>query len=140
MSFFLVLVDGTSDEMDTMSRGLFNDQQLVEDYNITSLNSVNLPRILIQTAHWFFSYFRAIEDPTLTATLTVVVPTGGAGNLASGLLARQLGLPVKIVCSQGPNDSLAKFLQTGLLKPADTIQSLAAAIDIQVRKKVQSVT
>lgn len=79
--------DGSSDDIDQPLRRLFADQQLVLSHGLMSLNSVNWSRILVQLAHFIYAYLElsGVEQAGVGASLPeleVVVPTGGAGNIA----------------------------------------------------------
>ena len=84
---FLFLADGTSDDIDNPIRHLFADHELVRAHGLMSLNSVNWSRIMIQLAHFIYAYLHmsSLEEAsadTPLPPLEVVVPTGGAGNIA----------------------------------------------------------
>jgi hypothetical protein len=62
----------------------------------------SLARILIQTVHYFYAYLTTV--PTCDAPATVVVPSGAAGNLCAGVVAKLCGLPLaKIVAATNEN-------------------------------------
>jgi len=88
LCLFLVLADGSSDDVDVPLRRLFADQDLVKSTGLMSLNSVNWSRIMIQLAHFIYAYLHmsGLEEKASANTplppLEVVVPTGGAGNIA----------------------------------------------------------
>lgn len=82
--------DGSSDDIDQPLRHLFADQDLVQSAGLMSLNSVNWSRVMIQLAHFIYAYLQlsGVEqapDNTPLPELEVVVPTGGAGNIAGRL-------------------------------------------------------
>lgn len=91
MFFFASEANGTSDDIDQPLRRLFADQDLVKSYGLMSLNSVNWSRVMIQLAHFIYTYLelsgmeQAEADGELPE-LEVVVPTGGAGNIAGELI------------------------------------------------------
>lgn len=79
--------DGSSDDIDQPLRHLFADQELVKSSGLMSLNSVNMSRVLIQLAHFIYAYLELsgmeqFKDNGELPELEVVVPTGGAGNIA----------------------------------------------------------
>lgn len=77
-------VEGNSDELDEPIKAVFADVAFVKSHNLMSLNSINWSRVLVQTAHHFFAYFRCVPslDMHPLPPVEVVVPTGAAGNLA----------------------------------------------------------
>lgn len=89
---FLSLADGSSDDIDRPLRRLFADQELVSSHSLMSLNSVNWSRVMVQLAHFIYAYLElsGIEHTEADGDLPeleVVVPTGGAGNIAGRLIS-----------------------------------------------------
>lgn len=129
--------DGSSDDIDQPLRRLFANQELVKSYGLMSLNSVNWSRVMIQLAHFIYAYLElsgleqseaGIELPELE----MVVPTGGAGNIAAGYIVKQMGLPLKLVAMVNSNDVVHRTVTTGDFSMAVNVtQTLAPAIDIQ---------
>ena len=83
--------DGSSDDIDVPIRRLFADQELVRSRGLMSLNSVNWSRVMVQLAHFIYAYLQLSgfaeeeeedQHPATLPPLEVVVPTGGAGNIA----------------------------------------------------------
>ena len=60
MPLFLCSVEGTSDDLDEPIRRCFLDGELVIRHNLCSINSVNWARILVQLAHYFYTYLQVI--------------------------------------------------------------------------------
>ncbi|KAL1268883.1 hypothetical protein QQF64_034246 [Cirrhinus molitorella] len=88
--------DGTSDDIDVPLRKLFADPDLVQHHGLMSLNSVNWSRILVQLAHFLFAYLQLSMPQTggdALPVLEVLVPTGGAGNIAAGCIVKMDGHP-----------------------------------------------
>ncbi|KAF7644275.1 hypothetical protein LDENG_00224900 [Lucifuga dentata] len=134
--------DGSSDDIDQPLRRLFADRELVRRHGLLSLNSVNWSRVMIQLAHFIYAYLQLSgmegkeeeeeEEEAALPSLEVVVPTGGAGNIAAGCIVQQMGLPVQLVAMVNTNDVVHRTLQTGdFSMAADVTQTLATAIDIQ---------
>lgn len=127
--------DGSSDDIDQPLRHLFSDQELVKSHGLMSLNSVNWSRVMIQLAHFIYAYLELsdLEQADLDMPeLEVVVPTGGAGNIAAGYIVKQMGLPLKLVAMVNSNDIVHRMVTTGdFSMAANVTQTLAPAIDIQ---------
>ncbi|XP_047425955.1 threonine synthase-like 2 isoform X2 [Mugil cephalus] len=129
--------DGSSDDIDQPLRSLFANQELVKSHSLMSLNSVNWSRVMIQLAHFIYAYLElsGMEHTEANAALPeleVVVPTGGAGNIAAGYIVKEMGLPLKLVAMVNSNDIVHRTITTGDFSMADNIkQTLAPAIDIQ---------
>ena len=45
---YLVLVDGSSDDLDEPIKEVFQDRKYVEEHHLCSINSINWARILVQ--------------------------------------------------------------------------------------------
>lgn len=75
--------DGNSDEIDEPIKALFADEDFARAHGLTSLNSINWSRILVQIAHYFYAYFRCAPCRATMPlpVVEIVVPTGGGGNL-----------------------------------------------------------
>ncbi|XP_053195914.1 threonine synthase-like 2 [Scomber japonicus] len=134
---YVFAADGSSDDIDQPLRHLFADQDLVQSAGLMSLNSVNWSRVMIQLAHFIYAYLQlsGVEqapDNAPLPELEVVVPTGGAGNIAAGYVVKQMGLPLKLVAMVNANDIVHRTVTTGdFSMAADVTQTLAPAIDIQ---------
>ncbi|KAG9338301.1 hypothetical protein JZ751_025972 [Albula glossodonta] len=128
--------DGSSDDIDVPLRRLFADQKLVRNHGLMSLNSVNWCRVLVQLAHFLYAYLQLSglqqAEGEVLPTLEVVVPTGGAGNIAAGCIVKQMGVPLRLVAMVNANDIVHRAVQSGDLSMAANVkQTLAPAIDIQ---------
>lgn len=86
--------EGGGDDMDAPIKRLTTDVAFKETYGVTSVNSINIGRVTVQTIHYFWAYFRAIEQlDTLEVgdPLCFAIPTGAMGNVTAGLLAQRMG-------------------------------------------------
>ncbi|XP_042638661.1 threonine synthase-like 2 [Orycteropus afer afer] len=128
-------VEGNSDELDEPIKAVFADVGFVKEHNLMSLNSINWSRVLVQMAHHFFAYFRCAPsmDMDPLPSVEVVVPTGAAGNLAAGLIAQKMGLPIRLVAAVNHNDIIHRTIQQGDFSLSKAVKpTLASAMDIQV--------
>lgn len=129
--------DGSSDDIDQPLRRLFADQDLVKSHRLMSLNSVNWSRVMVQLAHFIYAYLQLsgvqeAENDRDLPELEVVVPTGGAGNIAGGFLVKEMGLPLRLVAMVNSNDIVHRTVTSGDFSMAASVtQTLAPAIDIQ---------
>jgi threonine synthase len=105
------------DIIQELLKDLFADPSLNAAYNITSVNSINVSRILAQISYYFASYFSLIRSGTFdpsTDQLSVAVPTGNFGSILAGFFAKRMGLPIlRLIISTNENDIIHRFLQTG---------------------------
>ncbi|MEM1085796.1 MAG: threonine synthase [Verrucomicrobiota bacterium] len=118
-------VDGTFDDCQHLVKSAFLDRELSEELNLTSANSINLSRLVPQSFYYIHSA-RTIEGEPV-----FVVPSGNFGNLTAGLLAHQLGLPVKrFVAATNINDVVPEYLDSGDYRPRPSAATISNAMDV----------
>jgi threonine synthase len=105
-------VDGKFDDCQRLVKTAFTDPALKE-FSLSSANSINIGRLLPQTVYYFYSWSRLAMNGNEKAVFSV--PSGNYGNLMGGILARQMGLPVKkFIISTNINDEVPEYLKTGM--------------------------
>lgn len=68
----------------------------------------------------------------LCQPVDIYVPTGGAGNLVSGMVASLLGFPLNLYCAQNVNDTVATLINKGQLNfGGDVQETFSNAMDIR---------
>ncbi|XP_052227205.1 threonine synthase-like 2 isoform X4 [Dreissena polymorpha] len=123
--------DGSSDDIDLAIKPLFMDAEFRTRHRLTSINSINWCRIMVQIVHYFYAYFKMSSD--VDSPVEIVVPTGACGNLTAGCIASKMGLPVRLVCAVTCNDIVSRALSSGDFSLAQTVTpTLAPAMDIQL--------
>ncbi len=117
------------DDLDVVIAQMFEDQELVENLRLSSVNSINWCRVMFQAIHYFYGYFRAV---TKTGdSIVFSVPTGAFGNLFAGYLAREMGLPVQsFICANNRNATVHRVLETSRFSRKKLKQTPSNAIDI----------
>ncbi len=120
-------VAGTFDDCQRLVKQAFADAGLRERANLTSANSISLGRLLPQMIYDAYAMgARQAEVPPV-----VTVPSGNFGNLAAGLMARQMGVPIeRFVAATTINDTVARYLETGAVEPRRSVPTLANAMDV----------
>ncbi|WP_439185677.1 threonine synthase [Carboxylicivirga taeanensis] len=122
-------VDGTFDDCQRLVKTAFMDDALKRDMTLTSANSINLARFLPQMVYYFYGYAQAVKQGHENCMMSV--PSGNFGNLTAGLIARQMGLPVKrFIAATNSNAIVPNYLQTGSYEPAPSIATPANAMDV----------
>ncbi|NEU10173.1 threonine synthase [Flavihumibacter sp. R14] len=122
-------VKGTFDDCQALVKQAFTDPELSNTLRLTSANSINIARLIPQT----FYYFNAFAQLKREGRSDVVfsVPSGNFGNIAAGLLAWKMGLPVKqFLAATNVNDTVPVFLKTGEFKPKASVQTYSNAMDV----------
>jgi len=122
-------IDGTFDDCQALVKQAFADDQLNDKLRLTSANSINISRLIPQT----FYYFNAVAQLFRQGKreITFSVPSGNFGNIAAGLLAYKMGLPVKqFIAATNANDTVPRFLETGVYETRPSVQTYANAMDV----------
>ena len=93
----------------------------------TSANSISLGRLLPQMVY----YAHAVGGLAAPAPPVISVPSGNFGNLAAGLMARRMGLEVaSFVAATTINDTVPRYLASGVVEPRASVPTLANAMDV----------
>lgn len=120
-------IDGTFDDCQRLVKSAFLDRGLAERLNLTSANSINLARLVPQSFYYIHSA-RQLPEGVLPA---FVIPSGNFGNLTAGLLAVQLGLPVKkFIAATNANDVVPAYLKSGEYRPRPSTATISNAMDV----------
>ncbi|MCF0213599.1 MAG: hypothetical protein HUK13_04000, partial [Muribaculaceae bacterium] len=79
----------------------------------------------------FFVAYSHLRKVDRKRKMVVGLPAGNLGLLVSGIIAKQMGLPIsRFVVANNANDVLARYLHDGEYKPRPTIETIAPAIDV----------
>ncbi|MFD1293923.1 threonine synthase [Lutibacter holmesii] len=121
-------VNGTFDDCQAMVKTAFLDTEITSQRNLTSANSINIARWLPQMFYFFFAYKQLKNKKK---DLVFSVPSGNFGNICAGIMAQQLGLPVKqFIAATNVNDIVPNYLKTGVYTPKPSIQTISNAMDV----------
>ncbi|MGN1214749.1 MAG: threonine synthase [Candidatus Cryptobacteroides sp.] len=125
-----VAVDGCFDDCQAIVKTLLADRNFHDEYRLTSANSINILRWIPQSFYYFWAY-RQWKERTGGVSPVVVVPSGNIGNLAAGVLAMKMGLPIaSFVAANNANDTFSRYLESGEYAPAPTVPTVANAMDV----------
>lgn len=125
---YAIAVEGSFDDCQAIVKSLFADEALRAEWNLTTVNSINLLRILAQIVY----YFAAARD-VAPAAPCFAVPTGNFGDIYAGYAAMKCGLPIsKLVVASNRNDILTRFFATGRMSPEPVHSTFSPSMDIQV--------
>ncbi|WP_442794473.1 threonine synthase [Pelobium manganitolerans] len=123
-----IAVDGTFDDCQALVKKAFHDPELNEKFNLTSANSINISRLIPQMFYYANSYARLKND---YEDIIFVTPSGNFGNIAAGIMAYKMGLPVKrFIAATNSNDIVPQYLTSGNYQPRPSVQTLANAMDV----------
>ena len=122
-------VDGTFDDCQALVKLAFADEELNKKLRLTSANSINISRLIPQTFYYFNAYAQLKRQGKEDVVFSV--PSGNFGNIAAGLLAYKMGLPVKqFIAATNINDTVPRFLETGIYETRPSVQTYANAMDV----------
>ena len=123
-------VAGNFDDCQRLVKTMFKDEEFRKEVRITSANSINLLRWLPQSFYYFYAYCQWKKQSGATDPV-VVVPSGNYGNLAAGMFAKRMGLPIKgFVAASNANDVVPEYLESGEYRPRPSVRTVANAMDV----------
>ena len=121
-------VNGTFDDCQAMVKTAFLDEELTSRMQLTSANSINVARWLPQLFYFIFAYKQLHKD---YGDIVFSVPSGNFGNVCAGMMAQQLGLPIKhFIASNNENNVVTRYLVSELYEPKPSVQTISNAMDV----------
>jgi len=122
-----VAVSGTFDDCQRLAKQAFADAALRRRVRLTSANSISLGRLVPQM---FYYAYAALQCPA-GSRLVISVPSGNFGNLAAGVMAWRMGAPIAgFIAATNINDTVPRYLDTGVYEPRPSIATIANAMDV----------
>jgi len=119
------------DDLDAVIARLYANLSFKEKVKLSSVNSINWGRVMMQTVHYFYGYLQVADY--IGETVNISVPSGAFGNLCAGGLARKMGLPIKnLVVANNKNACLHRIFSEGVFCKKPIYETLSSAIDILV--------
>ncbi len=110
-----IAVEGNFDDCQNLVKKVFTTTDNLQNYELSSANSINIGRLIPQIIYYFYSYFTLLRKGHIQENekINYVVPTGNFGNILACYIAKQMGLPInKIVCASNENNVLTEFFNT----------------------------
>ncbi|MFY0630903.1 MAG: threonine synthase [Flavobacteriaceae bacterium] len=119
------------DDLDLVIAKLYANKPFKEKLKLSSVNSINWGRVMMQTVHYFYGYLQIVDS--VGEQVNMSVPSGGFGNLCAGGLARKMGLPIKyLVAANNQNACLHRIFSEGYFSKEAIIETPSSAIDILI--------
>lgn len=119
------------DDLDALISKLYSNKPFKEKLKLSSMNSINWGRIMMQTVHYFYGYFKVVD--TVGEEINMAVPSGGFGNLCAGSFARKMGLPIKnLVAANNKNACLHRIFSERVFSKKKIHETVSSAIDILI--------
>lgn len=121
-----IAVRGVFDEAQDIVKALSSDLEFKNTYRLGAVNSINWGRIAAQIVYYFHGWLQATQAPG--QLVSFAVPTGNFGNILSGHIARQMGLPIhRLVLATNENNVLEEFMRSGVYRPRPPAQTYATS-------------
>lgn len=121
-------VNGTFDDCQAMVKTAFLDETITNQIQLTSANSINVARWLPQLFYFMFAYKQLHKTHN---DIVFSVPSGNFGNICAGIMAQQLGLPIKhFVAANNANNVVTRYLISQLYEPKPSVQTISNAMDV----------
>jgi threonine synthase len=120
-------VNGTFDDCQAIVKQAFADEDITQEMQLTSANSINVARWLPQQLYYFYAYqqWQHEEAPI------ICVPSGNFGNVCAGIVAYKSGLPVKhFIAACNVNDVIPNYFATNNYQPKAAVATVSNAMDV----------
>jgi len=118
-------VHGAFDDCQRLAKQAFADAALRKRVRLGSANSINLGRLLPQSAYHAWAALQSPEGSHF------VVPTGNLGNGVACLWAREMGAGIgRILLTTNANRTIGDYLSSGEYRGRESIGTLANAMDV----------
>ncbi|MEP6607938.1 MAG: threonine synthase [Burkholderiaceae bacterium] len=131
-NIFNLAIEGVFDECQDIVKAIAADPDFKQQFSIGSVNSINWGRVVAQVVYYFKGYLAATESSA--QRVSFAVPSGNFGNILSGWVAKQMGLPIaRLVIATNENDVLDEFFRTGRYRVrgnAETHATSSPSMDI----------
>ncbi|MFD2916058.1 threonine synthase [Psychroserpens luteus] len=121
-------VDGVFDDCQDMVKKAFLDESITSKMQLTSANSINVARWLPQLFYFMFAYKQLHNQHD---EIVFSIPSGNFGNICAGMVAQQLGLPIKhFIASNNANNVVTEYLKTEHYNPKPSVATISNAMDV----------
>jgi threonine synthase len=121
---------GTFDDCQRLVKESLADKPLVNQFHLTTANSINMGRLLPQIIYyaWAVIQWRRMGFVELP---NVVVPSGNFGNITACAYAKHLGIPMNyLIAATNANDVVPQYFETGEFKPRPSQATVSNAMDV----------
>ena len=125
-----VAIDGTFDDCQALVKAMFNHHAFRDQLGLSGVNSINWARIVAQIVYYFTA---AVSLGGPHRDVSFSVPTGNFGDILAGWVAKQMGLPIKLLTiATNDNDILARALASGRYEMTGVKATTSPSMDIQI--------
>ncbi len=133
-------LNGNFDDCQQLAKRLLNDSAVRKRFNLTSANSISAWRLLPQTIYYFYVWSK-LHKKFPDREIIFSVPSGNLGNLTAGLIAKRMGLPVKVfIAGTNANNIFANIVGRGTtIGSLSNKHTLANSMDISVPSNLERI-
>ncbi|TGY89340.1 threonine synthase [Marinicauda algicola] len=132
-------IEGDFDACQALVKQAFADRALSQRHRLTSANSINLARLLPQSAYLAWAARRVFAETGMAPGL--ILPTGNLGHGVAALFARAMGAPLgPLILATNANATLSDWMATGAYRPRASVQTLANAMDVGAPSNFERLT
>ncbi len=125
-----VAIDGTFDDCQALVKAMFNHHAFRDQLGLSGVNSINWARIVAQIVYYFTA---AVSLGSPHREVSFSVPTGNFGDILAGWVAKQMGLPIKLLTiATNDNDILARAMASGRYEMTGVKATTSPSMDIQI--------
>lgn len=119
------------DDLDLVIANLYANIPFKYKVHLSSVNSINWGRVMMQTVHYFYGYLQVVDS--IGEEINMSVPSGAFGNLCAGGIARKMGLPVaNFIVANNTNACLHRIFSEGVFSKEPIFETPSSAIDILI--------
>lgn len=122
-------IDGTFDDCQNLVKKAFLDEDLRNEFNLASANSINIARLIPQAFYYVYAYAQLKKRGK---PIVFSVPSGNFGNLSAGVIAWRMGMPVeRFVAATNVNKVVPEYIETSNFTPINpSISTISNAMDV----------
>ncbi len=125
-----IAIEGSFDDAQAIVKAMFAETEMVRDYALSAVNSINWARLMAQVVYYFYS---AVRLGAPARGVAYAVPTGNFGDVLAGYIAAQMGLPIaRLIVATNVNDILYRALSAGDYSQGHVTPTETPSMDIQV--------
>ncbi len=119
-------IAGRFDDCQDLVKELKQDAEFAK---LGAVNSINWGRISSQIPYFLSGYLQATSE--IGQEVDFVVPTGNFGNILSGYVAKQMGVPIrKLIVATNENNVMARLIRTGTYELSPSQITSSPSMDI----------
>ncbi len=135
-----VPIKGNFDDCQRLAKSLLNNDDVRKRFNLTSANSISAWRLLPQTVY-YFHIWAELKRKFPDKNILFAVPSGNLGNLTAGLVAKHMGLPVKVfIAGTNANNTFANIVGKGTSSGSlSNKHTLANSMDISIPSNLERI-